>query len=143
MARSQILTGSKAKLFINDSILGKVTSFDYIIHTPKNEIKGLDSVEPFEEATTYVSISGSITVYKKLSDGGGAGIGVTTPVANLAQSKYFSLTLVEIPTETVIFQADRCSLESESWRYVAKGVVMGSLQFKAISYKNEVVPKSV
>jgi hypothetical protein len=40
----------------------------------------------------------------------------------------------------VVFQADFCSVESQSWSFEAKGLASGSVSWSALSYRNEVRP---
>lgn len=140
MGFSRIVTGPKILCYVNGRVLGTCSSFSYNVSTPHTDIGALDSMVPYELGTTIVRTNGQISVFKRLSDGGAEGLGMSQPIPNLPQGKYFSLMLIEIPTRTIIFQALECTLEAQSWGFDAKGVVRGNFSWKAILYSNEVAP---
>jgi hypothetical protein len=107
------------------------------METPRSLKFGLDSVTPFEIATTTAHGTGSMSVLKLSGDGSGQGAGVVASFFDLSREKYFSITLLEIETQATIFQARRCSLVNETWSVGARGVMAGNLNFEFIDYTNE------
>ena len=137
---SSIVTGAKVIVYVNGSPLGRVTSFSYNVSTIKSEIRGVDSIIPFELAPQAVITSGQMTVIGFLSDSGAEGLGLSTPIPNLPAARYFDLKLFEIPTGNIIFASSQTALDNQSWSYNAKGVVMGGFSFKCIDYGNLMQP---
>ena len=135
---SNILTAAKVVVLVNNVVLGKCTSFSYSVSTPRTELRGIDSITPFELMPTMSIISGDISVIKLISDGAAEGLGMSVPLPNLPASKYFSIILMEIPTGNIIFSASACALDAQRWGFNAKGVVTGSFSWKSIDYANEV-----
>lgn len=137
MARSHLVTGAKVKVFLNGRVFGRVLAFRFSSATPKKPIHGIDSTEPYELAVTTTSCKGSITILRLSGDGGAEGAGIAAPYPELSREQYFSLTVVEHHTDRVLFRANRCSLLNQDWDFPAKGLVVGTLQFEAIDWDNE------
>lgn len=138
MARSQIVTAPKVKLYINGKLFGRVTGFNWTSETPRSSKYGLDSMQPYEIAPTITRGSGTMNVLRLSGDGGAEGAGVVAPLPEISAEKYFSVTLIEIGTEFTIFQARRCSLTSQSWNIAVRSVVAGSFSFDFIDFSNEI-----
>lgn len=137
MARSRITTAPKVKLFINGRVFAQVTGFNWSCDTPRSSKYGLDSVTPFEIASTITRGSGAMSILKLSGDGAAQGAGMVASFADLSREKYFSITLLEIETQNTIFQAGRCTLVNETWSLGARGIMVGNLNFEFIDYLNE------
>jgi hypothetical protein len=85
-------------------------------------------------------ISGAMTIYRTVLDGAAEGAGMVAPIDELPREKYFSIVLVDLTTQVVIFQADFCSVEQQSWSIASKSLITGSVAWSALSYQNEVRP---
>jgi hypothetical protein len=142
VARSHLVTGAKVRLFINGKPFGRVTGFTWTSDTPKKAIYGVDSAQPYELAPTMTRCTGSLSVLKLGGDGGAEGAGVAAPYPDLSREKYFTLTLVEIRSDLILFRANRCSLVNQSWSVPVRGLVSGSFSFEAIEWDNEVSAKT-
>ncbi len=136
--RSFLLGGAKVRLYINGLAFGRVTNFSWQSETPKKAIYGIDSTEPYELAVTTSRITGSISVLRSSGDGGAEGAGIAAPLHDLSKELYFSIALVEILTDTTIFEATRCSMTGQQWGAPAKGLMSGSISFEAIEWNNEI-----
>lgn len=142
MARSHLTTGAKVALFVNGKRYGRVTAFNWNSDTPKRAIYGVDSMQAFELAPTIARVSGSVSILKLSGDGGAEGAGMNVPFPDLANAKYFSVILVEIGTNVVIFAASKCSATSQSWGIVTRAYVTGTINFEAIEWGGETRPLS-
>jgi hypothetical protein len=105
--------------------------------SPRKQIRGIDSNIAYELAPTTSTLTGSLELYRLNNDGGIEGYQITVPFEDLPSEKYFSIQLINRKTDTTIFQADHCSVESQNWQTSAKGIVTGSVSFTAISWQNE------
>lgn len=143
MARSTLIHGASVVLYVNKVKYAKVIDFHFTVSTPRNKLYGIDAVQPFELALAATDISGSVTIYRQSQDGGAEGAGMATPMPELSREKYFSLMLIEEHSNTILFQASRCSLESQAWGVAAKQYVFGNLNFSAIDWSNEIRPGAV
>ncbi len=140
MARSALITGARTVLFVNGRPFGRVADFKYDSSTPLREIRGIDSMEPFELAKTVSRVTGTMTIYRLSGDGGAEGAGLVAPVSELSREKYVSLVLVERNTNKVLFETQKAQISNQSWTIPARGYVMGSIQFEGIGFNNEVRP---
>ncbi len=142
MSKSRLVTGARVVVYINGAIYAQVSDFRWNSDTGSHDLYGVDSMQPFESASTVTKCSGQISVYRLIKDGGAEGAGITAPYPDLARERYFSLTLVERSSDTIIFQARRCKLLSQSWEIPTRGYVTGSLSWTALEFSNEVIPAS-
>lgn len=140
--RSHLTTGAKVAVYVNGKRFGRVTAFSWNSETPKRAIYGVDSTEPYELATTTSRVTGSISILKLSGDGGVEGAGMNVPFPDLANANYFSLSLVEIGTNVIIFEARQCAATSQSWSVQTRSYVTGSVNFEAIGWDGEVRPLS-
>lgn len=141
MARSYLIHGASVTVYVNGQKFAQCIDFRFGSATPRESIRGLDSMTPFELAQTTSETGGSITIYRQSQDGGAEGAGMTVPISELTRELYFSIALVEEHSNTVVFQADRCSIESQEWNVAARtGYLLGNISFKAIDWVNEVRP---
>lgn len=138
MARSPLLTGSKVALFINGVMYGRVAAFHYTSETPRRVIYCVDSPSPFELAPTTNAVSGTMTVYRLIDDGAAEGAGMVAPIDELPREKYFTILMFNLLSGAVVFQAEFCSVQSQTWTFDAKSLATGTINFTAIRYDNEV-----
>jgi hypothetical protein len=138
MSRSTLIVSAGVVLYVNGNPYARVLGFQWGISTPRNALHGIDAITPFELALTSTSVSGSLTVYRQSQDGGAEGAGFTVTMPELPREKYFSMMLIEPHTNTILFEARQCSVESQSWQVALKSYVIGSISFSAISASNEI-----
>lgn len=132
----KLLVGAGVKVYINGRDLGTIVTFEWQSATPRKEIKGMDTVTPFEQAPTQTTIEGQFTTLKVTGNGGMERLGVVGGAFDFLREKYFTIQLRERYTNTLLFRADRCSVESQRWS-VQKGFVVGNISFKGIEWSNE------
>jgi hypothetical protein len=140
MARSVLLTAAQVAVFVNGNMYGRISNFSYSVETPRKKIHCVDSPIPFELATGVSSVSGTMGVWRMSQDGAAEGPGLVAPLDELTRERYFSLVLVDLTTATIIFQADFCSVESQTWSVSVKNLINGTIHFSALTYRNEVRP---
>jgi hypothetical protein len=135
--RSSIITGARVVCYINSIAVGKVTGFHWESDTSRKAIYGLDSGEPYELAPTTTRIGGEIGLLRTEGDGGLEGLGVVAQFPNLPREEYFSITLLDRASDTVLFRADKCAVKSQKWGVSAKQVMSGSFSFEGLLWTNE------
>lgn len=138
MAQSNLMVGAKVVMYINGKPFAKVTGFSWSSSTMRRPLYGIDSSQPYELVPTVTRVAGNVSLLRGIADGGLEGAGVTPNFAFLTREKYFSVTLVERTTDTVLFHATNCSATSQSWDVPARGYVTGQMQFEALTWNNEV-----
>ncbi len=134
----RIVIGSQVLLFVNGAPWGNVVNFRFTSDAPVNAIHALDSPEAYEISSTTTSVSGSISLYRMIGDGGLEGSGLTARFEDIVRMKYVNLALRERFSDTVIFQCRNCVISNQSWGAEAKGMMMGSFNFSGISWSNEI-----
>jgi hypothetical protein len=138
MARAKVVTSAGVVLHLNAKAFGRVRGFQFASETPKIAVYGLDSTEPFELMPTTTKISGRVSVYRTIGDGGAEGAAMVVPYDFVPREKYFSLQLVERASDSVIFEAAYCSVIRQSWSVPEKGIVTGEIEFEALDWSNEI-----
>jgi len=98
----------------------------------------VDSPSPFELAPTSNTVTGTMTVYRLIDDGAAEGAGMVAPVDELPREKYFTMVLFNVVTGGIVFQAEFCSVESQTWSFEARSLATGVINFSAIRSENEV-----
>lgn len=138
--RSRLVSGAKVLCYVNGQLLARVTEFSFNIDTPIKEVRGVDSPIPYELAVTHGRCTFSMSLLRTVSDGGAEGVGLSAPFEDISNQKYFSVMLIERTSDTVIFQADFCMAQNQSWSAPAKGLMMGKLSATSLAWNNEVRP---
>lgn len=138
MANPQTVVAARLVCYVNGVRYGKVTGFHYSSETSHKEARGIDSLVPYELMPTSVRVTGSMSVVRTTADGGLEGAGLTAPIPDIPRERYFSLTVLDRMTDTVVFRADQCKVTSQSWAVEARSPVSGQFTFQAIIFNNEV-----
>jgi hypothetical protein len=136
VARSLIVSAPKVRLYINGQPFGRVVDFSWSSEIPRRPLHCVDQLDPIELIPGPARCSGSISVVKVVNDGGAESAGIVAPFTAVSLEKYFSLTLVDIVSDNVIFNADQCSLTSQSWQVPSRGTVRGNFVFEALNWGN-------
>lgn len=142
MPDQMTMTGAHVVVYINGTAYARVASVSPQMSTPSREVRGIDCQEALELAPTISSVSCSMSVFRTLGDGGAEGPGMSVPPTLLPRGKYFSVMLLEQVTNTILFTANKCRIEEQKWDVAAKSFVRGSINFKALSWNNEVRPNT-
>jgi hypothetical protein len=134
--RSRLLVGAHVIVYINGTAYGRVADMGWSEETPRREIRGVDSLTPFELVQSGAVCRGNMSIFRLHADGGIEATGMKATWRDLTKEKYFSILVLDRSTDTVVFQADKCSVVSQSWR-VGRGYVMGAINFSTMSWNNE------
>lgn len=135
--RARTITGAGVVCKVNGLLLGRVTSLEWSIATPRKPIYGIDSFTPQELLTGAVKISGRLQIVRTTADGGAEGAGIVAGLPDLSREHYFSLQLIERASDSVVFEAWYASCESQSWTAPERGVIKGTLEFSCLDARNE------
>jgi len=135
--RNSTIAGTDCSVYINGKLFGVASDFRWTVNSGTRAIRGIDSVFPFEIATGSHEVSGSVSLYRKHNTAGIEGAGIAPRDAFLARSRYFSITVIDRVTDSIIFNCDKCAITSQDWNVPAQGVVSGSFSFQGIGYNNE------
>lgn len=136
MARSRLVVGAQVVVYINGAPYGRVADFGWSDNSPRKEVACVDWLGPWELIPTSTRVQGNMTIYRLHRDGGIEASGMKATWRDVPREKYFSVLVLDRSTDTVIFQANKCSINSQSWR-VGKGYVMGTINFTALEWNNE------
>jgi hypothetical protein len=117
-------------------MFGRTADIKWTSSTPQREVHVVDWLPAWELVKQGVSLHGLLTIYRLHKDGGIEAAGMQATWADLVREKYFSIMVLDRYTDTVIFQANRCSVHSQDWR-AARGYVMGTIGFQALDWNNE------
>jgi hypothetical protein len=140
MASQRVLSGAGVTVEINGTDWGVITAVQLQMNTPHKPIPGIDSIENFELAPTSATVSGTIALLRVLGDGGLEGREITSKQPDVIYEKYFQLRLTERATGKLLFQANRCVVESQQWSYQTRALVQGSFSFTGLSWGSDASP---
>lgn len=135
---SRLVTAAHLLVYINGRPYGRCAGLVYDITSPASEIRGIDSIDPYELGPSRVDVVGNMTIFKTIGDGGVEGAGMNASHHHLPKGKYFSIQLIERLSRTTMFKAEKCKVVSQRWNIEPKLLVRGNVTFKAISWSNEV-----
>lgn len=131
------LAGAHCKMYVNGQPFARVATFSFTATTTHRDISVVDTLDSYELAPTGTKVLGQMVIYRLHKDGGAEGAGMKAPPPDLARQKYFSLLLLDRLTDTVVFRADQCVVQSETWNF-AKGLVTGTVSIQGQTWGNEV-----
>jgi hypothetical protein len=133
----QILAAAHLKCYINNSLAGYVTGFNYSINTQHRSIEAVDNVQAQELAPSTYTVTASFQMVSSrvLMGLEGAGIGVYAD--QLPRHKYLDIVILDRVTERIVFQAVKAVVETQSWTAQAKGLLSGQFTVKALSFMSD------
>ena len=137
MASTRSMRGADVKVYINGQVYSPVTGIRWSSSTGRHAIYGIDQATPFELATADASVKGTVDVIRIRNSGGLEKAGIAAPEQKLLLEKYFSITVVDRITDTVILQIDEAAISDQNWQAVSKGIISGSFSFEGIGWTNE------
>src|SRR6185312_4953643 len=137
MARPRLLVAARILVIINGQQYGRCAGIQWTSSTPKKKARSVDSPLVQEYMPTTLEVTGTMTVYRMIADGGLEGAGIQAPQIQQSREKYITIQLVERETDTTILQINQATIEGQSWNAVAKGLLMGSFSFSGVIFSNE------
>jgi hypothetical protein len=123
--------------YVNGRLVGHVVGMDFSSGTPHQELGGLDRGDPFELAPTQTRAEGSFTLLRVVGTGGAQGLGFAPQYEDLVRQKYNTIQIVDRLTKLQLFYASGVSATMERWQVAAKGMMIGTLTYKMLSWENE------
>jgi hypothetical protein len=138
MAITKALRGADIKVFINGRLYPWVVSARWSASYGRHAISGIDQSTPFELVSGACTVKGTFDILRIRASGGLQGAGIAAPERKILQEKYFSVTIVDRMTDTVILQIDQASVSDENWQTAAKSMLSGSFSFEGLAWVNEV-----
>jgi len=138
MSRPKIMSGAEVACFINGKRIGQVSSFRFTSVPSKRAIYALDSGQPYELAPTQTKVTGTLSLWRVIGDGGAEGNGLAAFFEDLPRERYFSILLTERGSDTVFFKADQCTMQEQTWEVQTKALVTGTITFEGLTWENEV-----
>jgi len=136
---NQVVVGAHVKCYINGNFFAEVTGFSYNETNQKIQRRGIDKATPFEISPGIQAIQGQLSMVR-VRDGGLEGNGIKPIYANVPKANYFTMTLLDRVTNTVIFEAYGCQINKQQWQVGVGSRMLGSASFVAFDYNNEVRP---
>ncbi len=124
-------------LYINGNVYGAVSSFHWTSGTPLKAVNGIDSLLVQELFASSAGVQGNVGLYRITSSGGLEGAGIVANFDQLPSEKYFTLQLVDTRTDQILFQAQQCKVESQSWGVSVRELITGTMSFRGIAWENE------
>jgi hypothetical protein len=137
---SGIAVGAGTLVYVNGKMWGRAVSFSFSPQTPHVALRGLDFLGACELSPTGTSISGRLSMYRKAGDGGVEGAGMSVASQYIPTLKYFSLSLVDRRTKTVLFEAPHCVVDNQTWTVQPKSIITGEIAFQGLDWNNELQP---
>jgi hypothetical protein len=137
MPSQTVMTGASVACYINGQLFAQVIGASWQSATPRKAIFAIDSPVAHEIAPTTVIVQGTLKLIRVIQDGGLEGQGIAARFPDIQSEKYCSIVLLETISDTVLFRSDRCAVEGQSWDVPIKGLVTGTMVFKAFDWTNE------
>lgn len=133
-----LVTGARAKLYINFRFIGEVTDFEWSSSTQKKPIYGIDATEPFEFSPGLTKVNGRFSLLRPSASGSLEGYGITTSFEEHAKEKYVNIILMDRRVPLPLFQCERAVILNQSWRVPSRGMMTGTVEFEGFVWNNEV-----
>jgi hypothetical protein len=135
--RAKSIVSGGVILVINGRNYGRAIGFQWESDTARSAKYGLDVMNPVELAPTVTRVTGQVTIRRTVGDGGVEGVGMAATYDLIPNEKYFTMQLIELASNTSIFEARYCSLTRQAWSAPVKGFVDGQISFEALDLANE------
>lgn len=132
-----LLLGAQIVCYVNGDQYAIVFGATWNIDTPRKAIFAVDSATAYELAPTTATITGTLRIYRLVRDGGLEGYGITQFPKDLLNEAYVSISLVDSKSDSIVFTANKCAIQHQSWDVQSRGIVTGSLTFQATEWSNE------
>lgn len=136
-----VLTGAHVQLLVNGQLLGRVTKFRWSRRVSRRRLQAIDQQTASELVPGAIVVQGAIELIHTQDDGGAEGAGLIAPVPDLQREQYLTLELRDYASDTVVFSATQCMIDSESWEAQPKQVLAGSLTFEGLTLATAVRPR--
>lgn len=137
MSVAKTMSGAGVVCYINGTLYTPVKGLSWSSATPHKPIGGIDTLTSVELTPISSGVTGTLSLYRLIGDTGAQGVGMAAPNFQLLSSmKYFDIRILDIASDTVIFAAKQCVVETEAWDVPSKTVVTGNISFRGILWAN-------
>jgi hypothetical protein len=130
MAKASTLSGAAIKLYVSGILYPQAQSVTLTIDYGEEPIYGIDSALPQEIRQTRISIQGSVSGVRILTDSGLQTNGIIPILKNSLHAPYISIEIRERESDAVLYFIQGVKVTSESFRAVSKGKIELSFNFK-------------
>lgn len=137
MAIANLITTPHCVCYINSVPFARCCGLTFDSMTPRKEIRAIDTLQSVEIIPIGASVKGTIQVYRLKRDGGVEAAGLIATLESLTREKYASLMVIDRSTDTRIVQVDKLMVENQSWSFVPKSFVVGTISFTGLNYNND------
>lgn len=135
MAKSKIMTGSRAKILVNNVVVGLFNNCSWSIRQGKDPQFTLGRYHPAEiTPTTQEAVSMSLTGYRVI-DAGPYKVANATLLKDLLQEEDFTIAIEDRKEKKLIFTAVGCRVQGWSSGVAARGV--SDIRIDIIAIKGE------
>jgi hypothetical protein len=135
--KPRLLASARILVSINGRLYGRCGGISWSAATPKKAARGVDTPYVQEYMPTTFEVSGTMTIYRMVGDGGLEGAGIQALQTDLSREKYITIQLIERETDSTILQINQATVQGQSWNAIAKGLLMGQFNFSGIIFTNE------
>lgn len=136
MATAKTLSGADIKVYVNGRLYSPVSGLKFSASYGRSPLMGIDKSTPFELTSGVCEVKGTLDIFRRRTDGGIQGAGIAATERLILQERYFSLTVVERLSDSVVLQINEASVSDESWN-IGRGIIQGSVSFTGIGWSNE------
>jgi hypothetical protein len=134
---SNLVVSANLVLYINGMPYAYVQDYVATIISPQKTLRGIDYLPGIEMAPMPVEYQVSATLYRKKGSGGLEGQGFLPQWNKATRGKYFSSIIMDRRTQEILFESQRNLVTSQTWRVQPKSILMGSVQWTGLGYKND------
>lgn len=135
--RPRLISAARILVVLNGRIYGLCGGISWSANSPKRAARGVDVPYVQEYMPTTFEVTGSLSIYRTLGDGGLEGQGLQAAQIDQSKEKYITIQLVERDTEESILEINQAVIENQSWNAIAKGLLMGNISFRGIIFTNQ------
>jgi len=133
---SRLIVGAQVVLYLNGMPYAYVAEITPTITSPQKELRGIDTLLPFDTAPGQLTYNVSATIYRVRGSGGLEGQGFMPQWDKATRGKYFSALVMDRTNQEILFESQKSQIVAQTWK-LARGIIMGQVQWIGISYKND------
>ena len=134
------LVGGRASIKINKKLFGFAFGVNFNISTSATEILTIDDYLPYELAPGRITVSGTLGMFHIPGRGPSQQLAQANQLSFLFH-KYVTIEIIDQTTQNIIFASDKCMITSRTQDIQEGQLSTIQLQWKAIGWKDEMVPK--
>jgi hypothetical protein len=137
---AKYLSGARCTLRINGKIVGFAFGITWNITTEVTEVNTIDDYLPYELAPSRITVNGTISNFRVPGSGPGISL-IQTDVLNFLHQRYVEIEVKDSQTDNLIFLTRKALITSRNESIKSDSLATMTLNFKAIGYADERIPK--